>query len=199
VSARSRLARRWRHGQRGAAAIEFALLLPLLVGLLAGIVDMGVALNTARTVSSNARGAARQGAALGDHRNADHAVLLSLSAGLSRVDGTITDIVVYRASAGGTPPPVCFDGSVAGLCNHYEGTVLDTLDIAQFTSNGPGTQCAPSAPDAAWCPLERDSSIAADDRLGVAIRLERKPLLGNALGIEAITRSAVFRLEEGAS
>ena len=47
-------------GQDGAAAVEFALLLPLLVLLLFGIIEFGVAFNTRIQATNAAREAARQ-------------------------------------------------------------------------------------------------------------------------------------------
>jgi Flp pilus assembly pilin Flp len=181
-----------RDRQRGAAAVEFAILLPLLVGLLAGITDFGVALNTARNTTSSLRAAARQGAAVGTARGADYTVLLALAAATSRSEGEVARVVVYRATADGTPPEDCFAGSVAGLCNSYDGSVLQSLSQADFDA----PNCVGDL-DAAWCPTTRKSAIDAGDRLGVAVLVQRSPMLGNTLGIEQFTRHAVFRLEVG--
>ena len=54
---RSTLARR---GQEGAAAVEFALLLPLLVLLLFGMIEFGLAFNTRIQATNAAREAARR-------------------------------------------------------------------------------------------------------------------------------------------
>ena len=48
-------------GQRGAAAIEFALVVPLLLALLFGIVDYGLWLNDSLNVRQGIREGARQG------------------------------------------------------------------------------------------------------------------------------------------
>lgn len=180
--------------QRGAAAAEFAILLPLLVGLMAGILDFGVALNTARNTTSNLRAAARQGAAVGTNRGADYAVLLALAAGSSHTEGEVERVVVYRATGDGKPPEACFSGSVAGLCNSYPGSALTSLDKNDFMA----ANCVGDA-DQAWCPTTRKAAIDAGDRFGVAVRVQRAPLLGNALGVETFTRHAVFRLEVGPS
>ncbi len=180
--------------ERGAAAAEFAILLPILVGLMAGIMDFGVALNTARNTTSNLRAAARQGAAVGTNRGADYAVLLAVAAASSRSEGEVERVVVYRATGDGKPPAACFTGSVAGLCNSYDGSVLTSLAKTDFDA----PNCVGEA-DEAWCPTSRKAAIDAGDRFGVAVLVHRTPLLGNSLGVETFTRHAVFRLEVGPS
>lgn len=54
----SRDARRWRR-QRGAAAVEFALILPILLMLVFGIIDFGLYINAAAVVGNAAREGAR--------------------------------------------------------------------------------------------------------------------------------------------
>src|SRR5215472_333163 len=61
---RARRGRRVRGGDRGAAAVEFALLLPLLLLLVFGIIDFGRAINAQITLTQAARTGARL-AALG--------------------------------------------------------------------------------------------------------------------------------------
>src|SRR5215472_18044642 len=61
---RARRGRRVRGGDRGAAAVEFALLLPLLLLLVFGIIDFGRAINAQITLTQAAREGARL-AALG--------------------------------------------------------------------------------------------------------------------------------------
>lgn len=50
------------HDQRGAAALEFALIVPILVMLVFGIVDFGWAINQDTMVNNAAREGAREGA-----------------------------------------------------------------------------------------------------------------------------------------
>jgi Flp pilus assembly pilin Flp len=56
-------------GQDGAAAVEFALLLPLLVLLLFGFIQFGLAFNTRIQATNAAREAARQAVVGNDNRN----------------------------------------------------------------------------------------------------------------------------------
>jgi Flp pilus assembly protein TadG len=50
-----------RHHERGASAVEFALLVPLLVMLVFGVIDFGIVLAQKQSLSSGARAGARYG------------------------------------------------------------------------------------------------------------------------------------------
>jgi Flp pilus assembly pilin Flp len=52
--------------QRGAAAVEFALIVPLLVSLVLGVIDFGMALGQNISLQGAAREGARQGVTQGD-------------------------------------------------------------------------------------------------------------------------------------
>ncbi|MEO3934078.1 TadE/TadG family type IV pilus assembly protein [Micrococcaceae bacterium Sec7.4] len=57
----------WRDDrQRGAAAVEFALIVPLLLSLVLGVVDFGIAFGQNISIQGAAREAARQGVTQGD-------------------------------------------------------------------------------------------------------------------------------------
>lgn len=53
-----------RHGERGAGIVEFALVAPLLLGLLLGILEVGFGLNDAQSLRSGTSGAGRSAAVL---------------------------------------------------------------------------------------------------------------------------------------
>ncbi len=76
-------------GDRGAAAVEFALLLPLLLLLVFGIIDFGRAINVQITLTQAAREGARL-AALGQSTAAVTARAQGAAVGLSPVTVTVT-------------------------------------------------------------------------------------------------------------
>ena len=83
--------------QRGAAALEFAIVLPVLMLLLVGMVDFGVVLSAQTTVAIAAREGART-AALGQNEGAaENAARQAISSlpGASNV-GTTTDAVCTK-------------------------------------------------------------------------------------------------------
>lgn len=63
---------RRRQGESGAAAVEFALILPIFLMLLFGIIDFGYAINRGSMINNAARDAARE-ASLGQ----DHATVVA--------------------------------------------------------------------------------------------------------------------------
>jgi Flp pilus assembly protein TadG len=66
--------RRWRD-ERGAAAVEFALVFPLLILVLFGVVEYGAVYNAQLLVTGAAREAAREMAVTGDAGSATSAAL----------------------------------------------------------------------------------------------------------------------------
>jgi Flp pilus assembly protein TadG len=80
---------RWAPRDRGAAAVEFALLLPLLALLVFGIVDFGRGLNAQITLTQAAREGARM-AALGEPNANVVSGTQGAATGLSPVSVTVT-------------------------------------------------------------------------------------------------------------
>jgi Flp pilus assembly protein TadG len=80
---------------RGAVAVEFALVLPMLVALLLGIMEFGLMYNGQISVTSAAREAARTMAVTNDAaaaRNAARAAAPSLTPGLTNAEIAITPV-----------------------------------------------------------------------------------------------------------
>jgi len=162
-------------GERGAALIELAIALPVLLLLLTLIFDAGLGFSAARTTSSAARSAARVAAGAGAERHADY---LALDAVRSQYEGEgnqVAWVSVYRAvpNSNGEVPAGCGAGElgVIGVCNVYSGAVLDTLTPAQFQAD----DCAGDA-DVMWCPTSRDQNEG--DFLGVAVWSSHDPTIG---------------------
>ncbi|MCL1595726.1 MAG: pilus assembly protein [Actinomycetia bacterium] len=77
-----RLSTRRKNGERGAALVEFAVVLPLLMLLIFGIIEFGLLFRERLTIASAASSAARTGATMGTRADADLAILQALEAGL---------------------------------------------------------------------------------------------------------------------
>ncbi len=84
---------------RGAAAVEFALLLPVLLLVIFGIVDFGRALNAQITLTQAAREGARL-AALGQSSSAVVSRAQAAATGLSPVTVTVSSTCPVNAGAG---------------------------------------------------------------------------------------------------
>lgn len=199
---RSLLKRRHEHRQnrrdgqpkeRGAAMVEFAIAVPIFIAMLALIFDAGLGYSEARSSSSVARTAARIGALAGDDRNADFLVLDSLRAQFG--DGsTVEEIVIYRSDPSNPTGEVPANCAGNGSCNIYSGTILATLNEADFASNFSGgvEYCQSGAPDSNWCPLFRRN----DDGkfLGVFVKSTSEATVGIGTSEFNLEDHAVFAL-----
>jgi Flp pilus assembly protein TadG len=89
-------------GDRGAAAVEFALLLPLLLLILFGLIDFGRALNAQITLTQAAREGARL-ASLGNYTSAQictRVVTAATSLSLTCTNVTVTNCPSSSSSTG---------------------------------------------------------------------------------------------------
>jgi Flp pilus assembly protein TadG len=110
-----------RESERGAALVEFALILPIVVSLLLGMVTGGLAYNKKIAITDAVRGATRYGATLADSTTFATSVrdrLVQLSAGeltssdvcVQLIRGGSTEVIVrsWYASAANTSCPSTF-------------------------------------------------------------------------------------------
>ncbi len=94
-----------RQRQRGAVIVETAVVIPLLIGLLVGALEFGLAWRLhnemTRTVQTATLAAARSGV----DRQADFQLLREIRAGIPDSDN-IAWVIVYRTTAGDGEPPI---------------------------------------------------------------------------------------------
>ncbi|MFM8303262.1 MAG: TadE/TadG family type IV pilus assembly protein [Actinomycetota bacterium] len=198
MSRRLRLSCTPRGGERGAALVEIALVLPLFVVLFVGAVQFGTAWLTKLQVEGGARAGARVGSSLSSTRLADYSLLRGVAASLAKVGlDRVEHVVVYKAAGpDGRPPAGCTGSSPAsqpGLCNVYSGGMLRTLDPAQFTGT---TSCGSTAPDRQWCPVSRQSVLSrGPDFLGVWVKTSTASFTGVFGAAKKVTATSVMRLE----
>ena len=84
--------RRRRRGERGAAAVEFALVMPILFMLVFGIVDFGYAINRHSVINNATRDAARE-ASLGGEK-AD--IIAAAEQSLDGVAGAVVQVTCIK-------------------------------------------------------------------------------------------------------
>lgn len=190
----------------GAAIVEFALVLPLLVLLMLGLIEFGLAWRTKVNVESAVGLAARQNSNLGDTRQADYESLQSLIGSFGSIEGLDIDkVVIYRATgADGEPAdsrcftytPQSFGRGISGACNIYGPDQVAALGATWTDHFGPTTTSCSSAWDRWWCPRNRDADQGdPPDYLGV--RFEGTvptvtSLFGSTIDMNA---NVVYRLE----
>ncbi len=190
---RLRILRRNRRGsERGAALVELALIVPILVMLVVGIAEFGFGYKDRMTVQTATRTGARVGSTLGNRSTIDYDILQGVKSALGSVPtANIDKIIIYKSTtADGAVPATCLSsGSQAGSCNVYLPSAL----TAPSTSFG----CGSGALDTAWCPTSRVvSQSVGPDYLGVYIQI-RHDFFSGFLGTRQITLKdkAVLRLE----
>ena len=101
---RSRPARRQ---EQGAAAVEFALLLPVLLSLLLGVVDLGLAVYTQSVLANASREGARAGVVLALNRPTSQAIATVVQTYLGNSLGTVNKFGTLSFTA----PAPCVDAN----------------------------------------------------------------------------------------
>lgn len=175
-------------GDGGAVIVEAALVLPLLVVLLCGVIDFGIGLRTQTSLQTATRNAARAGAAAVNKTSADQLVLSTLAAGTQGVAGLdITKAIVYEAdAANGQPTSTCMTIAPAGLtargsngdCNVYSPQQIAAASAVPETFNESGAGC--NGWDRYWCPATmRTANLAGTvDSLGLFVEATYTPYTG---------------------
>jgi len=190
------------HRQRGAALVEFALIAPVLVLIVAGIFEFGLAFRDSMTLSNALRSGARVGSNAGRERAADYTILKSIEAAMTEVPtARVERIIVYKATtANSAVPAACLaitgSGGVNGVCNVYQASDL-ARPLSDFGGTTSCTSSSPASPDRYWCPTTRQNQQALGaDYLGVwmQIRYEYVTNVFPGTGI-TIRDKAIMRLE----
>lgn len=185
--------------------MEMAIVAPLLLLLLFGIIEFGLAFRDRLTVSNAAQAAARVATAVGNRDDADYRVLQSVEQTISNLPsgglGVIEYVEVYLADSNGEPTGGCPGGS----CNRYQYTYVD--------GSGPLCDWTPCPdPDAGfnvnslnWPPPSRNVEVGNLDVLGVRIVYSHTWVTGGFLPVPAVdcasppsdcwTDTAIMRME----
>jgi Flp pilus assembly protein TadG len=186
-------------GDDGAVLVEAALVFPLLILLVFGIMDIGFGFRDRLTVQTAIRSGVRAGSALGNDRAADYEVLQGIRSAIADIPSSkIERIVVFRsATVAGTVPAQCAAGTSTSNgtepCNVYTAA-----DLVRPRSDFAGTNsCDPTAPDASWCPTSRETRASVGtDYIGVWISVQHDQVAGvlPVAGVK-IVDTVVMRIE----
>jgi Flp pilus assembly protein TadG len=178
--------------ERGAVLVEFALVLPLLISIVFGIVEFGLFFRDYLTVANTTRTGARVGSAAGSSYDADYQILQAIKSAATALPtgaNAIEDISIFKSSASdGTVPAACKTASQTSQCNHYTKTDL-SRPITEFG-------CLASSPDKYWCPTTRsDSQSAGTDYVGVYLKMTHTFATSLFGPSKTITDTVVMRIE----
>lgn len=118
--------------QRGATAVEFALVLPLLLSMLLGVIDFGTALGQSVSLQGAARESARQGVTQGD-------VIASANRARGSLDSSKLQVRFAVDTSAGAPGlmVVCLrypQSSLSGFYSWVLGGVFEAKAVMKMES-----------------------------------------------------------------
>ncbi|MEX4001580.1 TadE/TadG family type IV pilus assembly protein [Paraburkholderia sp. EG285A] len=140
---------RGRRAQRGVAALEFALVLPLLMLLLFGIVEMGFLLYDKAVITNAARAAVRQAVAFGED-STGAAQYMSVASATSVASSGLSSMLISPLPASAASVTVTMCTSVGSGCTSpspctASGQVLTIAVSYPFTGLRLGSSIDPLA------------------------------------------------------
>ncbi len=196
------LRRSLRERNEGAAAAEFALILPMLIMLTLGIIDGSVLFFKWMTIGQASREGVRS---VVDQPGDDFADYYGLKASnlvfAAVADGDVERVVIYKATPdydgdgnpmNNAPPAACLTGSgVTGVCNVYTASDL-RADRTAYLAAGHY---------ASWPGATRDlwADSTDTDYVGVYIAAQVTPPTGVLGGPRTMSQFTVARIEPQAT
>ncbi len=175
----------------GATLVEMAFVLPVLILLIFGSVEFGLAFKERLTIASAASSAGRTGATMGTRAEADIRILEAIEVGLyDQVDvGVIVSVEIFNAD------PVT--GTNVGPSNTY---VFDALDPTCKWIPCPDPVHPSFAYGGTWTPDTRDTTLDPGggglDVLGVEVIYHHTPVTNILTYLDRdFTERALVRLE----
>jgi len=196
VTASRRAARR---SEKGAVIVELAMVVPILLTLVLGMYEIGMAWNASQTVVQASRGGARTVSQLGTFGAADQQAVLATLATFQNDVGDVQRIVIFDASNGADLPSGCdVAGNPTGDCNIYRAADFAAADDpTHFDTNGDSPGCGGAGASRFWCPDgDRSDSQTSATEIGVFVEFESERASGLFGSTPfTITRTTVMRVE----
>jgi Flp pilus assembly protein TadG len=203
-------------GEQGSLLPEFALAAPLLLVMLLGIFEFGMAWRNSNLFGATMRGAARSTAQMQDDPQADRVGLQSYQGSIAGLKRTTTQkVIIYlvndtnpngalptacqNASTAGTPPFGVNTGTMATgtRCNVYTPGQLAAANLVAANFG-----CAAGDYDVNFCPTTRVKSLAGSGPtiIGVWAQVQYQTIT-KILPVSTITITdkATYRVEPVAS
>ena len=182
------------HSQRGASALEFALVLPVIVFMIFGIIETGFIVRDLVSIRSAAEDGVRSASVAANTPTADFKILNAVKGHLGIPKSNIVRIVVYKASGPGVAPSAsCKAGAP------LSGEQCNVYTAADFNRTSVAFGCKSGGPDLRYCPTNRGVTISNPDWLGVYVKAQHTGLSGIFNANLTIERTVVLPLERGAS
>jgi Flp pilus assembly protein TadG len=186
-------------GHRGQSLVEFALVLPIFVTMLMGVIEFAFVFNALLSVNFASRDAALVAAEAGNGAGADCVVLAAINAAIDAPtdERRIQQVEIYKADA---------DGDMIGSPTVYSRTGSTTCTFVDgSTTTQPYTRIANGYAVADRCNVLGgcDASITTDsvDNIGVRITYQHqwvtpiRNFVGGGGGGLVFDRSSIMRME----
>lgn len=193
---------RRRHGDRGAALIESALMFPVVALLFMGITDLGFAFRDSGLISRSANSAGRTISGLGDDRLADYSALRVIDSTLSDLDNArLVKVIIYD---GDNPASLTNCQAVAvvdnvlpkglpGQCSIYtQSQISQDNELIGFAG---GVTCAAGSWDINFCPVGRSVNTTDPDRVGIYVEADFLEVTGILPFAVTLSHDVVYALE----
>jgi hypothetical protein len=164
-------------GQRGAVAVEMAIVVPVLVLLAFGMLEFGLAFKTKLGISHAVNQATRNATVLGTDDYADIEILNALEAGLAGDLGTIVHVDIFEADANGDP--------ISGKFDQYEP---DASTCGWDPCPDPDLGTPVYGTPTGYKPCLRDITLDTDgvDTIGIQVQYTHTWITG-VLGLDPVT------------
>ena len=189
--------------ERGATATEAALVAPMFLALLFGIVEASMYLLDVNAIRNATRIAAHEGANSARDALADYNLIKSSRGAFNGMANRIDGVIVFKASApNATVPATCVAAldtgaaGVAGICNVYTAAQIAVLDPLHFGYTVGSNEDA-ALWDRHWPATGRRDSLSGTTRpdlLGVYVRVKHHSLTG-VLPAKTLTASVINEIE----
>jgi hypothetical protein len=172
--------------QRGAVAVEFAILLPLLVALTFGVIEFSSAYHDRSVAADSARAAARVASAKATQADFATAAAAAASSAVKTLPTNVPkELWVYKANSQGYPGGGSSFSSCSASCIRY----VYSAGSKSFVPQGGG----------GWAATSHQVCTQPYDEVGVYVKLDHQfvtKLFGAGV---TLTDHAVFRFEPVAS
>lgn len=186
--------------QRGAVLVELTLVVPVLITIVLGMFEIGMAWSSSQTVVQASRSGARTVSQLGTYAYSDQealrAVLSTFGDDVDQVRRV--SIYLYDDTQPTGVPTTCTDGSGAPAsgsgCNSYGPS--DFADVTDPDHFAVSDSACGSAASSAWCPTVRSNSQTTATLVGVEVEFGHTPVSGFfGLDDRVITQRVVMKVE----
>lgn len=170
------------HHEAGAAAVEAAIVLPLLVVLLLGIVEVGMLLRADVGLTSAARSAARVASAeprIESFATDAATAVVQSGTGMSQAD--LQEVWVYRANSAGYPGP--------------EGATSFPAECPQACVRFQFQDGVPVPVAGQWPATDVQACVGNADAVGVRVVATHRPVSAGIIGETNMSRRAVMTFE----